>query len=126
MTDAEWAEYNMEDLIRTLLRNVENSTDPGNRETRPFITSYQMAMMFERDYKDIFDRIGYPIGGEGAGGSNTLAGDIGNKLALRIRNCQVTDIDCEMLTCVPRIIFRGPGREVVSSVDQVTMFRIRE
>ena len=126
MTDTEWVEHNMEENIRALLRTVHNNTDPGNPATRPFVTSYQIAMMFERNYRDIFDHIGYPIGGEGTVGSNTLASDIGNKLALRIRNCQVTDIDCEMLSCVPRIVFRGPGREVVSSVDQVTMFRMRE
>ena len=126
MTYAEWEEYNMDDIMRTLLRTVENETNPGNPEARPFVTSYQLALMFQRDYREISDSLGFPVGGSGAGGSNTLAGDIGSVFSTRIRRGYATGIECQMLSRVHGTTFRIGGQEIVSSVSQVTMYRIME
>ena len=126
MTYAEWEEYNMDNIMRTLLRTVENETDPGDPETRPFVTSYQLALMLQREYREVSDSLGFPIGGSGAGGSNTLAGEIGFLLSTRIRFGHVTDIECQMLSRVHGVTFRIGGQEIASSVSQVTMYRIRE
>ena len=62
-----WQQFDILNRVIQLLGDVEYERNPAHHFGRPFVTSYQLVIMFEREYPDIVDALGIPVGGRGTG-----------------------------------------------------------
>ena len=79
-----WADLDFEHRIVEILKDA---TRREHHFGRPFLTPYQIAIEFARRFPDDFrdlEQNGFPMGGEGAGVSNSLPQYIANELSTRI------------------------------------------
>ena len=125
MIEAQWREHEMERRIRELLTRVHVRGQNSSRPTRPFVTSYQLAIMFEKEYSDVCERLNLLTGGKSTTMSNTLAGDIGKTLSRKIRDGEIRDMDYKTLSCQYLIGFKGVTVDVSPGGPTIAMFRMR-
>jgi hypothetical protein len=87
----QWDELRFEERLRTILTETRPYVE-GHHFGNPFLTSYQLAIEFQRRYPDDVARMNLTIGGAGTGRHVSLAQYIARELSRRIRTGQLTDI----------------------------------
>jgi len=92
---SQWDDFLMDDKILQIL-DVQ-SHDPSHHFGKPFMTRYQIAIEFQRQFPDEFTAIGKPVGGRGIGQPNSLSQYIANELSKRIIDRRITNIEGRFL-----------------------------
>ena len=115
-----WRRYSIEARIREILASV-----PVHRPhfDRPFLTAYQIAIVFEQTHPRDASLIDKPAGGRDTGRCDSLAEYFANQLSRRIKNRTITDIEGRdlngrFLKCLQ---FDNRGDTVTSSLGQANM-----
>ncbi|MCB2209252.1 hypothetical protein KQH62_00015 [bacterium] len=120
-----WEDYQLEEKIRSILDVF--TSNPEHHFDRPFLTSYQIAIIFKERYPEIFGDINMPLGGKGTGSHNSFAQYIANILSRRIKNDTLTDIEGRFLHMdkITELIFNDSGSRIEAN-DQadISMYRL--
>ena len=121
-----WVELDLEQKIIGLLAE-QVSTNVGSDFGRPFVTAYQLAIMFAERYPgdyEVFVNRGFPMGGLNSGTRNSLPQYLAGQMASKAVN-QSMGIEGGFLSCEHLSGFNYGGDLVKSSVPQVAMFRMK-
>ena len=86
-----WKDYELEKKIIRILKEIKYKKK--HHFGRPFITPYQIAVEFEKNYPDDFKGIGVDIGGKGIGKRTSFAQYIARQLSQKIKNIRVYNIE---------------------------------
>jgi hypothetical protein len=124
---SQWDNLQMSTKISQIL-NVQ-SHDPSHHFGRPFLTPYQIAIRFQKQFPSDFSTIGKPIGGKGTGQQDSLAQYIALELSRRIRDGRISNIEGRFLyrENLHSLQYEGDGVIVESSSMQafdLSMFRL--
>ena len=122
-----WEDYSIETRVRGILDVPPR--DPGHHFGRPFLTAYQIAIIFAERFREDYALIGKQIGGTGTGTSHSLAQYLARELSDRIRNDRVRGIQGADLhgTHLKTLEYRSPEGDVESSTgssSELSMFRL--
>lgn len=90
-----WNQLQMDSKISQIL-DVQ-SHDRYHHFGRPFLTPYQIAIIFQQRYPQEFQTIGKPIGGKGVGQQDSLAQYIALELSKRIKDGRISNIEGRFL-----------------------------
>lgn len=90
-----WDQLQMDVKISQIL-DVQ-SHDLGHHFGRPFMTPYQIAIIFQQRFQQDFQTIGKPVGGKGIGQQDSLAQYIALELSKRIQDQRITNIEGRFL-----------------------------
>lgn len=129
MSDAsKWDTLEIEAKVTEILQSAE-SHQPGHPFGRPFVTAYQLAIVFASRYEDAARELGLPVGGVGTGTYTSLAQYLARELSRRINSGRITHIEGAFLwrRHVREIAFDHQGQAVRSSLGEsfdLSMFRI--
>lgn len=93
-----WDNLQMNEKISQILK--VQSRKPRHHFGRPFLTPYQIAIRFKKQFPSEFSTVGKPIGGKGTNQQDSLAQYIALELSRRIRDRRITSIE-------GRFLFRG-------------------
>ena len=99
---------------------------------RPFVTAYQLAILFKQRFPDEFDAFGHPLGGMGSGAQFSLTSYLAGQLSKRIGNGEITSVEGRFLSNrqLLGIRFDDHGETITSSLTNsqydVSMFRLRD
>jgi hypothetical protein len=124
-----WQQYNIEDRIIQILREVE---DEGHHFGRPFLTAYQLAIEFARRHHGIVRDCGYQVGGAGIGERNSLAQYLALELSRQIRNNPDFPIEGAFISNqdVRELSYNYENGIITSSLTgsgySLSMFRLRQ
>ena len=121
-----WVELDMERKIVGLLAEQANN-NVGSDFGRPYVTAYQLAIMFAERYPEdfeLFDSRGFPLGGLNSGTSNSLPQYLAGRLANRSVS-QSMGIEGSFLSSEYVRGFDSYGELIEPSVPQISMFRLR-
>ena len=123
-----WSQHDVEGKIRMLLSMQVYNDRPDHHLGRPFVTAYTLAIMFAREYPTTFNELGMAIGGRGSDVGISLPQYIANQLSRRITNNQICDIEGGFLSDIDTMSLSidNNGEVITSSVNQVSIFRLRE
>lgn len=80
MVDTTWTKFEIEKKIIRILAEIP-TFERARHFGRPFLTSYQIAIVFSHRYPDDFRHLGLPIGGE----KGSLAQFIAQHLSVAVR-----------------------------------------
>lgn len=80
------------DVKIAIILNVR-SHSRGHHFGRPFLTPYQIAIIFKRRFSHDFRTIGKQVGGRGIGSRDSLAQYIAMNLSRRIKNRKILNIE---------------------------------
>jgi hypothetical protein len=92
-----WEDLNIQNKIIEILSVIPE--DVGDHPFgRPFLTAYQIAIVYdERHHEDVVT-IGLPIGGAGTGEYNGLSQYFANQLSRRIRSGEIQNVEGRFLS----------------------------
>lgn len=121
-----WKSEEIKDKIVNVLRNINI---PGPHHFgRPFVTAYQLAIDFEKNYPETVNKLRLEMGGKGSGLYNSLP----QYLALQIsKHISILPVEASFLCSkyVDELKFNYT-HELVSSLDDsqygLSMFRFKE
>ena len=124
-----WNDYSIETRIRDIL-DVPPRRE-GHHFGRPFLTAYQIAILFAERYRDDLDAIGKEIGGRGAGPSQSLAQYFAHELSKRLKSGRLPGIEGRFLhgASVKTLEYHSPDGDVASSTGTasgLSMFRLTD
>ncbi len=128
-TQSIWDAYSLGSKIVELLRDLSYA---GHHLGRPFLTGYQIAILFKEKFPEDFERLGYPVGGEGSGVNFTLSSYLARELSQRIKSGEVAHVDGGFLSNkrLRRVEFTDAGKVIVSSLtggqEDVAIFRYKD
>ena len=119
------------DLGRKIVEVLAEVTyqNPDHHLGRPFLTAYQLAILFKRRFPEDSDHLGHPVGGAGSGLQYSLASYLAGQLSRKIRSGEVTNIEGGFLSNrqLLRIEFDDDGETITSSSTStqydLSMFR---
>ena len=127
-----WDANDLESKVIGLLASVEY-VKSDHHLGRPFLTAYQLAILFKKQHPDDFERIGHEVGGKGSGFPHSLTSYLAGQLSVRIRSGELADrIEGGFLSNLglKTIQFNDGGKTVTSSLTgsqfDLSMFRLRE
>ena len=82
-----WKNYDIGAKVLDILQNAQ-AYDPNHHlgQPRPFLTPYQIAILFKEKYPQEFAAIGKGIGGKGHGEQTSLAQYIAKELSGHVKN----------------------------------------
>ena len=127
-----WERYRVEDKIREILADVEY-VERNHHFGRPFISTYQLAIEFERRNPNIVSELDLQIGGEGIGEYFALATYLANQLSIRIKNKTMKDIEGRFMAKqdIKEMVFADRrGRlihpSMMSNQYDLSMFRLTD
>ncbi len=126
-----WQTLNITNKVMAILADVPDAA-PGHHLGRPFLTAYQIAIEFARRYPEAAEKIGFPLGGLGAGQRNTLAQYLAKGLSRKIKGGHLPGIEGGFLSNwhLQDISFDVDGEIIHSSLTgtdfTLSMFRLRE
>ena len=124
-----WEDNDLEQKIVDVLADVTYAK-PDHHFGRPFVTAYQLAILFRERYPEEYERFGHPVGGKGSGVQYSLASYLAGQLSRKIRSGQVTRVKGSFLSNehLLRIEFDDAGETVASSSTysqyDLSMFRL--
>lgn len=124
-----WDDFAIEERVLDILRTVDSQ---GHHLGRPFLTSYQIAIEFDRRHHEIVINLNLPVGGAGVGQRSSLAQYLARELSQRIQSREMTGIEGGFLSSqhLEDISFEGRDRVFHSSLMDspigVSMFRLCE
>ena len=124
---SQWNQLNMDSKINQIL-NVQ-SHNPSHHFGRPFLTPYQIAIKFQRQFPQDFQTIGKPIGGKGTGQQDSLAQYISLELSRRIKSGDIRNIEGRFLhrANLDSLKYKVNNQIIESSTEQaydLSMFRL--
>ena len=124
-----WQDYFFEARIRDIL-NVQPSRE-NHHFGRPFLTAYQIAILFAERHPEDTDNIGKEIGGRDTGLSHSLAQYVARELSQRIRSRRLVGIEGRFLhgTHLKSLEYRSHQGDVESSTgtsSDLSMFRLAD
>lgn len=102
----DWDKYNLEDRPRNILLQVGYKPNPQHHFGRPFLSSYQLAIEFDKAYHEDVISMGYVIGGKGANVKTLLAQYIGRELSRNIKNGSISGVFISNILDLFRILER--------------------
>jgi len=124
-----WDDLAIGERVLDVLRGVDSQ---GHHLGRPFLTSYQIAIEFDRRYHCMVMNLDLPVGGAGVGQRSSLAQYLARELSQRIQSGEMADVEGGFLSSqhLEDISFEGRDRVFHSSLMDspvgVSMFRLRE
>jgi len=126
---SQWDDLQMDTKIVQIL-NVQ-SHDPSHHFGRPFMTPYQIAIEFERQYPDDFPQLNKEIGGKGTGERNSVAQYIAQVLSTHIKIDADYPIEGRFLhrACLHELKYETSEKIIESSLGQsydLSLFRLKE
>lgn len=80
-----WTDHDLEEKIVNVLGTVPLNNPQGHHFGAPYVSSYQIAILLERDYSETVLALDMRMGGVGTGQHDSLSQYIGRELSLRIR-----------------------------------------
>ena len=126
---SDWQDRDIEQKVIEILQYVQID-DPSPNLGSPFLTAYQLAIEIVRRYgKDALP--GNIIGGEGAGVHFSQTSYLASELSHGIKAARDADRDYRIEGAflsdlhITNLTFDDNGRQVHSSVRNISMFRIR-
>ena len=93
---SQWEELQIEARVLSILDVWSHK--PDHHFGRPFLTPYQIAIEFERQFPQVFAAIGKPLGGKGTGQQDSLAQYIALELSKRIADRRLTQVEGAFLS----------------------------
>ena len=129
-TESFWDRHDLGPKIVDLLAGIQYF-DPGHHFGRPFVTAYQLAILFKERYPEDFRRFGHPLGGQGSGEHYSFASYLAGQLSRKMANDDLPEIEGGFLSneCLQVIAFDDDGDTVTSSLTgseyDLSMFRLR-
>ncbi len=107
------------DLGRKIVEVLAEVTyqNPDHHLGRPFLTAYQLAILFKRRFPEDSNHLGHPVGGAGSGLPYSLASYLAGQLSRKIGSGEVTNIEGGFLSNrqLLRIEFDDDGETITSS-----------
>ncbi|WP_133847848.1 hypothetical protein [Labedaea rhizosphaerae] len=104
----------------------------GHEFGRPYLSSYQLAIALNRQFRATVEAIGKPLGGAGTGQQDSLAQYLAMALRREIKKRGPSHpVECAYLSNhhVKDMIFGGPAGPMRSSLPEggfdMTIFRVR-
>ncbi|MFZ0964776.1 MAG: hypothetical protein WAO35_28290 [Terriglobia bacterium] len=110
--------------------NVQ-SHDSSHHFGRPFLTPYQIAIRFQKQFPVDVSTLGKPDGGKGTGQQDSLAQYVALELSRRIRDGRISNIEGRFLfrENLHTLQYENGGAIVESSSMQafdLSMFRLKD
>jgi hypothetical protein len=123
-----WDELGMDSKVNHIL-DVRSHVR-GHHFGRPFLTAYQIAIAFCREFPAEFKRIGKPVGGRKIGQSDSLAQYIALQLSKRIKDGRIQGIEGRFLhrANLKSLKYQDGGSDLESSSltsYDLSLFRLR-
>lgn len=87
-----WGDNQLADKVSQILSTIEYQ-DPTHHFGRPYISAYQLAILFAENYPEDYRSIGKLIGGEGIGERTSLAQYLARELSMRIKSGEIDNIE---------------------------------
>lgn len=121
-----WKSENIEAKVINILQNI--NTPDSHHFGRPFVSAYQLAIDFEKNYPDTVNKLGLEMGGKGSG----LYKSLPQYLALQIsKHISTLPLEASFLCSKYVDEFRfNYDHELVSSLNDsqygLSMFRLKE
>ena len=103
----------------TQILNI-HSHKPDHHLERPYLTGYQIAIQFKKNFRSTFDLIGKPIGGKDTGQHDSLSQYIAQGLSREIKNEKITHIEGSFISrmYLSSLTFDDDGENIVFSGGQ--------
>lgn len=130
-TESFWEDKDLGQKIADVLASV-TYVEPGHHFGRPFVTAYQLAVLFKERFREDFNDFGHPVGGKGSRVQFSLTSYLARQLSGRIKSGEITSIEGRFLSNrqLLRIEFDDDGETVTSSLTDsqydLSMFRLRD
>ncbi len=124
-----WKEFSIEPRVRDIL--AVKARSKNHHFGRPFMTAYQIAILFAERYPEDSDKLGKKIGGRGSGVSDSLAKYIARELSRRVKNGHVPGIEGRFLhgTRLRKLEYNSSRGRIESSsgtASDLSMFRLTD
>ncbi len=87
-----WESNGLEEKIVGLLSEVSYH-EADHHFGRPFLTAYQLAILFKERYPEEFRRFGRPVGGKDSGVRFSLSSYLAGQLSRKIKKGELPDIE---------------------------------
>ena len=124
MTPTKWEIYELSEKILQIL-DIEASK-PNHHFGRPFLTAYQIAILFKNMFPETYAQLNTPIGGKGTGNNHSLAQYIARNLSQQIKKGDLLNIEGRFLcmNIVDNLRFNNFGEILeASQLPDLSMFR---
>ena len=114
-----WETHGLQEKFVGLLAEV-SYYEPDHHFGRPFLTAYQLAILFKERYPEEFRRFGHPVGGRGSGVQFSLSSYLSGQLSRKIKNGELDNIEGGFLSNrqLRQIDFDDGRSTVTSSVTE--------
>lgn len=127
MSDSKWEKYQLQEKVERVLGKVGKIK---GEEERPFLTAYQIAILFAHEYPQLVQELGYAIGGKDIGEHHTLTSYLAERLSSLAKKSG-SSIERAFLShwMIQTMQFRNKGEFVISSFDgrdSLSMFRLKD
>ena len=125
-----WERHGLERKIAEILSAITYE-NPDHHFGRPFLTAYQLAILFKERFREDYELLGYPVGGRGSGGQFTLSSYLSGQLSQKIRTGEISEIEGSFISNsrLRRIEFNDSGETITSSNTEteydLSMYRLR-
>ena len=125
-----WEQHDLERKIIEILSDITYE-NPDHHFGRPFLTAYQLAILFKERFPMDYEGLGYPVGGRGSGVRYSLSSYLSGQLSLRIQTEEITNIEGGFISNrrLRGIEFNDSGETVTSSNTEteydLSMYRLR-
>ncbi len=126
---SQWSQYGIHGKIHDILATVSY---PHHFGGRPFITAYQLAIEFAKQYPSEFGALNMPIGGAQGGQRSSLSQYLAKQLSDRIKAGTIADIEGAFLgdLHLREITFDRPNGTITSSLTgsgyPLSIFRLKD
>lgn len=129
---SDFENYHFEEKIVEILKKEADNNKYENFGN-PYLTIYQILIIWAKNNPESYQDINKPIGGAGAG-NNALSINISRELSLRINDGRIKNIEKGQLSHLElsnQVIFLGPNNEQIQPTSQsagyaISLFRYKE
>lgn len=124
-----WDANRLGEKVVQILRDLKYD---GHHLGRPFVTGYQLAILFKETFREDFDKLGYPVGGKDVDQHFTLTSYLARELSQRIKRREIKNVEGGFLSShrLSKLEFDDVGEPVVSSLagseEDAAIFRYKE
>ena len=125
-----WESNGLDEKIVGLLAEV-SYYDADHHFGRPFLTAYQLAILFKERYPKEFRDLGHPVGGKDSGARFSLSSYLAGQLSRKIKNGELPNIEGGFLSNrrLQGIEFADGASTVTSSLTEsqfdLSMYRYK-
>lgn len=125
-----WQNENMVEKITKILEDYRYD-EPQANGGQPYMTAYQLALVFTQRHADVVKRLDLPVGGKGTGQYTSLAQYLARQLAGAIKAGRVEHIEYAFVhtAYMRELRFQDDDHEVVASAPgtryDVSIYRLK-